>query len=318
VGLLADQPPPGGCRFEPLPEAERVRVLDDGGPYRLGIGDVVHVAVPGQEQFVAFGESSKGEIVGTRVKEDGNLYLPMLRTVPAAGRTVVEVQDDIRERMKQYATDPFVGVDVLDHRSQKFYVLGCVANPGVFPVDGRATLLDAVALAGGPTPVGDIEEAHVMRGSRVLPICLADIVVRGDPSRNVTLKHGDVVFVPCIEDRKVYVFGEVMKAGVVKMTDSDLTLAEALAEAGGINPATADDSQVRIFRGGWCAPYHFTVSVCDIYKYGEGIRLRSGDRILVATSELATWGRALGAVAPLVTIPLAAIGTAGAVKTLQE
>ena len=85
-----------GRDFEPIDDAERIQVkVPPPEPYRFGIGDVVNVSVPGQEEFIGFGETSKGDIVGIRVKEDGYLYLPYVEKVIAAGRTVLEVQAEV-------------------------------------------------------------------------------------------------------------------------------------------------------------------------------------------------------------------------------
>ncbi len=106
--LLADSPTPWDGKFEPVPEHERVRVeVPPPEPYRIGIGDALYITIPGQEEFIGLGESGAGDIVGIRVKEDGNVYLPEVRKVQAEGKTVFELQDaDRGEAHEMSSTKP--------------------------------------------------------------------------------------------------------------------------------------------------------------------------------------------------------------------
>lgn len=302
--LMRDSADPIDGRFQPISQAERARVaIPAPMPYRLGVGDAVHVTVPGQEAFVGFGETSTGQIVGTRVKADGNIYLPVIERVPAEGRTALELQEDIRQRLDAQALrGAFVSVDVVEHRSQRFHVFGRVRAPGAFPVDGRTSLLDAVAKAGGvDLAAGDPTEAYVVRGGRPYPVSLADVMYRAHPAGQMTMAGGDILFVPHRRDEdKVYVLGEVRAPGVVPMkrgafdpgaTSARISLAEALASVGGLDTQNADHDQIRIFRGSWGDLRSFTISAHEIYRYGERILLHPGDRVLVAPSGAADFSR---------------------------
>ena len=310
--LLADNPQLEKPGFQPVPEEELVRLEQPPlEPYRLGVGDVVYVAVPDQEKFVKFGETSAGDIVGSRIKEDGNLYLPLVKKVPAEGKTALELQEEIEKRLETYITDPFVSVDVIRYESQRFYVLGEVMQPGAQPVDGRTTLVDAITQAGGPNNGNaDLDTAYVIRDGQTLPISIADVLKRGDVAGNVRMRNGDIVFVPKLYDTfdKVFIFGEVKSPGAVRMPQEGdltqpgtLTLAEALAEVGGLDPTTAAQEQIRIFRGGWKHPVAYTLGAHEVYKYGDCLYLKPGDRVFVAPTGLATWGRALQQGLPFIT-----------------
>jgi polysaccharide export outer membrane protein len=312
--LIQDGRKPPEVRFEPIPEADRELLLGEPqlAVYRIGIGDILQVT--GDVPFLeGLGETTKGDLTGIHVKPDGNIYLPEVGAVPAAGRTVIEVQDDLRERLTRFRTNPFVSVDVLEPRSQHFYVLGEVAKPGVFPVDGQASLLAAVAAAGGPTQKASLETAYVLRQGRVLPLNLADVVVRGDLTRNVRMRDQDIVVLPSYEEQRVYVVGEVGAPGVVPMEKGELTLAGAIAVVGGLDATRADFNSVRVFRGDWSRPSCYTISACDLYAYGEGIRLQDGDRVIVAPSREATYKAMVDLTMPYV---LAVTSTALSAATL--
>lgn len=281
-------------------------------PYRLGPNDVLHVAVVGHPEFLNIAREATGEVVGRRVQTDGRIYLPRAGGLVAAGRTVPELSREIAERLEKYFNEPQVTVEILRYGSQKFYVLGEVEKPGVFAVDGTATLLDGLARAGGVKDTGDLEGAYVIRAAKLLPVSLGDILLRGDTSRNVAMRDGDLVYVPDKADWKVYVLGEVKKPGIVPMTDRGLNLADAIAAAEDIDPLYADKNVIRIFRGSWQHPRMYTVSIEDLYRWGTSIRLRPGDRILVAPRGLANWSRAVQLLLPFAQTAVTAAATSAA------
>lgn len=283
--------------------AERIPTAppSEPGPYRIGVDDVIHITVVGHPELSGAGKNGEGERTGHRVQRDGKVYPPMLDGVVAAGRTVPELREAlIVDYRKYFKRDPHLSVDVLDYTSQKFYVLGKVARPGVFPVNGSRTLLEGVAQAGGIRDDGDIEGAYVIRRGQVLPISLGDILLRGDTARNIPMAHGDLVYVPDKADWKVYVLGEVKEPGVVPMGRRGLNLADALAAVQGIDPLYADRSNIRIFRGSWQRPKAFTLSTEDVYRYGTSIVLKPGDRIIVAPRRLATYARTMQLATPFI------------------
>ena len=268
----------------------------DPEPYRLGPNDTLHIVVAGHAEFT--GASRDGEVVGTRIQSDGKIHLLMLDGIQAAGRTVAEVRAALQEALKRFIKEPQVTVDILRYGSQKYYVLGHVHRPGVFAVDGTATLLDGVSQAGGVREDGDLEGAYVIRRGQLLPVSLGDILLRGDTSRNVPMVDGDLVYVPDKADWKVYVLGEVRQPGVVPMGRKGLNLADALAMAGDIDPLYADRGEVKLYRGSWQRPKAYRLSTEDIYRFGTSIQLKPGDRILVAPRGLANYNRTVTLMLP--------------------
>lgn len=285
--------------------------------YRLGTGDVLQLNVVGHPEFSSYSDvTPTGLPVGFRIQADGNLYLPHF-SVPARGRTLVEVQKTVVERLAEYIQEPHATLEIVRYDSQKFYVLGAVHAPGVFAVDGQKTLLEGLALAGGARPEGDLERAYVIRGRTLLPISLGDMLLRGDTSRNVVMRHGDLVFIPQADDWKVYVVGEVTHAGPVRIPQqTGLSLAAAIGEVGGFDLTHANLSDVTIYRGGWQKPLRFTLHVQDVYEYGTSILLQPGDRVVVGPRGLATFSRTVSLILPL--LQAAVTDTAAAIAIAQN
>lgn len=123
--------------------------------YRIGVGDKLDVRVFQVEDL------SFEELV---VDTSGNIHLPLIGAVRAAGRTAGETSSDIAERLAvQYLHNPQVTVAIKEAASQKITVDGAVTKPGVYEMRGSTSLLQAVAMAEGPTRVADLTKVAVFR-----------------------------------------------------------------------------------------------------------------------------------------------------------
>jgi len=120
--------------------------------YTLGPGDQLHVTVFGQEDL-----SGDFELDGS-----GTLTMPLLGQLPAMGRTVRELQNEITVALdRDYLVNPKVSVEVLTYRP--FYILGEVESPGRYPYEVGLTVRRAAALAGGYTRRASKGSALVIR-----------------------------------------------------------------------------------------------------------------------------------------------------------
>ena len=97
------------------------------------------------------------------VRSDGKISLPLVGEVQAAGQTPLKLEQDIADKLKNYISDPEVTVIVQQINSQKFNILGQVAKPGSYPLTNSATVLDAIALAGGFRDFAKKKSIYVLR-----------------------------------------------------------------------------------------------------------------------------------------------------------
>ncbi|MEM6992524.1 MAG: SLBB domain-containing protein, partial [Myxococcota bacterium] len=222
---------------------------------------------------------------------------PIIGELAAAGLTLTEFEAALQKRAGAFIVEPQVSVEILEYASQKFYVLGEVPKPGAFPVDGDTTLLEGVGLAGGIPPTADLEGASVIRAGKLMPINLADILRRGDVSRNIFLRDGDVVHVPDNVAKKVHVLGEVVRPMTVPIERDALSLAEALASAGGPSPARAR-RELAVIRGGYAKPVVYIINLERALLFDDAIKLRAGDRVVVAPTGLSTSSRYMEQILP--------------------
>ncbi|HET8750258.1 MAG TPA: polysaccharide biosynthesis/export family protein [Sphingomicrobium sp.] len=97
------------------------------------------------------------------VDESGHLELPLVGSILAAGKSTDELSDVIANRLREYVKTPQVAVTLKQAASRRVTVAGSVVQPGVYPIEGRLTLLQAVALARGPSQVASLDDTFIFR-----------------------------------------------------------------------------------------------------------------------------------------------------------
>jgi polysaccharide export outer membrane protein len=132
------------------------------------------------------------------VRPDGKISLPLLNEVQAAGLTPPQLRQSLMSKLVEYMPTPEVSVIVREVHSNKISVLGEVRKAGRYEISNRATVLDAVALAGGFSDFARRSKLVIMRqeghGVKRIPINYNRIVAEED--ENVVLQPGDIVVVP--------------------------------------------------------------------------------------------------------------------------
>lgn len=144
MGLLAGCAP--GRNLPPVTEY-------NGTVYRLGVGD--------QLRLITFGEQSLSQEF--RIGDGGNIAIPLLGSVHAAGLTATELGSQIEGNLKSrnLLRNPSVAVEIVSYR--QISVLGEVAKPGQYPYQPGMTMLTAIAAAGGFTYRSIEDYAYVVR-----------------------------------------------------------------------------------------------------------------------------------------------------------
>ena len=97
------------------------------------------------------------------VDESGHLALPLVGAFMAAGKSTATPSAEISGKLKNYLTQPEVAVTLKQAASRRVTVTGSVIQPGVYPIEGRLTLLQAVALARGPSQVASTDQTFIFR-----------------------------------------------------------------------------------------------------------------------------------------------------------
>jgi polysaccharide export outer membrane protein len=135
------------------------------------------------------------------VRSDGKISLPLVGEVQATGETPLKLEQEIAAKLKNYIAEPEVTVIVQQINSQKFNILGQVTKPGAYPISNSATVLDAIALAGGFRDFAKQKSIYVLRqngdGSQTrIPFNYKEVIKGHNPAQNIKLQPRDTIVVP--------------------------------------------------------------------------------------------------------------------------
>ena len=157
--------------------------------YRIGPEDVLDISV-----------WKNAELTRTvAVRPDGRISVPLLNDIQAANMTPMQLRDVLAKGYSKYVSDAEVSVIVREIHSFKVSVVGLVKNPGRYELRSQATVLEALALAGGLTEFAKKDRIVVFRndGRRWLRIAFDyNQAIYDNAEQNFQLRPGDIVIVP--------------------------------------------------------------------------------------------------------------------------
>jgi len=241
----------------PRPPTDHPRGKCDGqmrSTYLLGPDDEVEISGP---------ELDEQATKPSRLDGNGNLQVPLVGRVHAAGLTVQECEQELNKLLSAYIRHPEIAVNLKELRSQPVSIVGAVNSPGVHQVQGQKTLLEMISMAGGIRPDAGYRVRITRRlewGCVPLPnatfdaagnlsigeVNLKDILEAKRPEENIPISPHDVISVPKAE--MVYVIGDVKRSGgFVLGQHESMSVLQALSLAEGLN-GTADTRHARILR----------------------------------------------------------------------
>jgi polysaccharide export outer membrane protein len=262
--------------------------------YTLGEGDEIVLTVWNRPEL------SGKHIVGP----DGRITLPYAGVVKLGDLTREEAVDTISKLLGSLYEDLNVTLQVTRYESNRIFVLGRVANPGVLRYEGRLSLLEAVTRAGG-LPIGGIgaekaalSRCMVFRGKdQVVWIDLRSLLNGSNLALNIHFRRNDTLYIPDSDDQLIYVMGEVRRPGAIRMTP-DMTFLNALAQAGGVTDE-ARSGKIRLIRPSANIEREFDLK--DFYRSvkAQNVSLQDGDVIYVPRSVVGSAGYVFQKLSPI-------------------
>jgi polysaccharide export outer membrane protein len=165
-------------------------VKADSDRYVIGAEDVLYIHVWKEESLIRT----------VTVRIDGNISLPLVNDVRAAGLTPLQLKEVLTKKLQIYIENPIVSVTVIEANSTKVYVSGEVKTPGVYRLRSETTILQVIPLAGGFTEWANQKKILIIRKengkeSRIT-VNYKKAASGEDPTSNVILKAGDTIIVP--------------------------------------------------------------------------------------------------------------------------
>jgi polysaccharide export outer membrane protein len=186
-----------------LGAADQLRPLADGAiPTASAAGPTAlapppdYVIGPGDRLAVVFWRDTEitSDVV---VRPDGRISLPLLNDIDAAGLTPNQLRERVLAAAVRYIEDPDATVVVKEIHSRQVFITGNVDKPGSFPLNGRTTVLQLIATAGGLREFVSGKNIIIVRsGNTLLKFNYRDVVSGKALEQNIELRPGDTVIVP--------------------------------------------------------------------------------------------------------------------------
>jgi polysaccharide export outer membrane protein len=158
--------------------------------YVIGPGDVLDISVWKDEDLTK----------QVTVLPDGKIHFPLIGEVTAAGKTVVQLREELNEKLASYVPDVSLSVIIKQAGSMLIYVIGRVNKPDRFFLTGHVDVLQALAMAGGPNPFAKKSKIMIIRKlgdeTRIFPFDYDDVTNGKSLEQNIILRRGDVIVVP--------------------------------------------------------------------------------------------------------------------------
>ena len=245
---------------DPVPRFSAALTGEDASPGTLGIGDTVSLTVFEAGAGGLFIPSEPGTRSGNyvtlpsqQIDASGDISVPFAGRIRAAGLTTSAVEREVDSRLAPRALEPQAIVTVTERRAGAISVTGEVGNAARFSLEpGGETVLGAIARAGGPRFPAYETTVTVQRGGRTEQALLSEIMVK--PQQNVPLQPGDGLYL-AHTPRYFLAFGATgpgQSIGLVNrrftFDDSHLSLADALAKAGGLEDDRANAQAIFVYR----------------------------------------------------------------------
>ena len=279
MDVHAGQQDPGGLQYSLVKlTPEVLDILDKAAPRLssefadkrppkalvLGVGDGVHVSIfeagSGGLFIPAQASVRPGNFIDLPIQyidNSGNITVPYAPPIRAAGRTPQDVQQSIVSALKNRAIDPQAVVSLAEQRTSLVSVLGDVKQAGRFPANAAGEhILDAIARAQGPESQGFDEWVVLERAGRRATVPFGALVY--EPSNNIWVQPNDTIYL-YREPQTFVVFGAsgrqatsingVPPPSQIGFDAWRISLAEAVAKAGGLSDDRADPGAVFLYRG---------------------------------------------------------------------
>jgi protein involved in polysaccharide export with SLBB domain len=249
----------------------------------LGPGDTLNISL-----FEAPDSLQKEIPVGP----DGRVNFLQAHDVVAAGLTIDEFRAKLDAALGKFYQSPRTIVTPVSYSSKKYFVLGAVANKGVYNLDRPMTVVEAIARAGGletglhdtkTIELADLPRSFLVRDGQRLPVDFEKLFQQGDLTQNVALEPGDYLYFASADANEISVLGEVALPGTVPFAQRT-TVISVISARGGFSDK-AFKSRVLVVRGSLNHPETFAVNTADIiHGKAPDFKLQPKDIVYVSAN----------------------------------
>ena len=268
--------------------------------YRLSAGDVLSIQLWAYPDLTP----SVGNIEnGYPIDSNGFIQLPLVGRYKAAGKSLSQLNNELRSQFARYLKTPDVIVRVISYQGQRYSVQGSVKKGGQFYLsDQPVSVYTALGMAGGIAEMGDNTYIQLIRNGTTYNLNAMELEKSGYSLHKLLVQANDTLYVSSKENQKVYVMGEAGKNQALPMRDHGLTLSDALGESQGLNPLSASASRIYVLRTNphdrSTELYHLNLISLGDFGLANQFKLQSNDIVYVDATGLTRWQRVVNQIVP--------------------
>jgi len=243
--------------------------------YVLGEGDEVHISIFG---------SSQTEI-HQRIGADGSIQPAGSTKIFLKGLTLDKAREAIRSRLASHYSfrQDQIAVTITTARTISVSIYGEVGVQGGFTISALNTAFNALAAAGGPTPIGSVRNIQLMRSGKTNKLDLYTYMTNPDPKVQYDLQNNDVMFIP-VAQKIVQVNGAVNRPMKYELIEGE-TLVDLLRYAGGLKYNVYPDFvQIERYIDG--EKKYLEYDLNNVLSGTQKIDMQNGDIVLIRTANI--------------------------------
>jgi polysaccharide export outer membrane protein len=172
------------------------------------------------------------------VDREGRISVPDVGPLLVAGKSLADVQQSLQQNVRTQFRDESADVSLARLRTVRIYAVGDITSPGAYDISSLSTPLNALFVAGGPTPQGSLRIVRHYRNNQLVEtVDVYDLLLHGVRAGVERVENGDTILVPPLGPQ-VTIEGMVRRPAIYELKD-EKDLASALELAGGLLPTAA-------------------------------------------------------------------------------
>lgn len=193
--------------------------------YLMGPGDVVNIQIYGKEN----------QNYSLTVSRSGMIDIPNSGPISVNGLTFENLQSQLGQKIEEQYTGVKTNITLGELRSIRIIITGEAYKPGSYTVSSLSTITQALFVSGGVSDIASLRNIQLKRaGKKVVTFDLYDLLMKGDASKDMRLRSGDVIFIPPVA-KTITVQGEVRRPAIYELKGHE-TVADAVKLAAGLMP----------------------------------------------------------------------------------
>jgi polysaccharide export outer membrane protein len=279
--------------------------------YRIGPGDQLAINVfsePGMENIVV------------QVDGNGEIQLPMIELIQVGGLSLRDLQTRLKIEYAKHFKSPWVVAQLEQPMSRPLYLLGEFNQPGIVYMTSATNLIQALGEGKGLSDRAYMRGARLIRDEKIVAVDINSLLNQGRMDQNVWLQPNDTIFIPGLDDLRIFILGAVNEPGSQEVTNGPLTLSDAIARSGGHKPGESNLREVRVIRSN--SPVSGELFVVDFSRIVDGLAmdmpLQPGDIVYLPLNGMGGWNEIIAAITPTILAISRALDPFVLAKTLSN